>query len=563
MKISPQIPPNITAEQSAVLESLRDSKFYRETFFWIVDKNSKKVPYRQNFAQAKYYMEKSKNDLILKPRKLGFSSEIEGDYLYRCMTLPNQYAVTMSSTHDDTVVHMQRIQRYIETMGSGKVRIEVKLDRESERELRFCETDSYYWTGTAGASTFGRGRDITLLHASEVPHWPDQSVLTSVFEACTPGAARVLESTAKGVGEKFHEMWEEAGDPASGSPWKRHFFAWFEDPANCSEVPPGIKWSSEEIKMQLTYKLSDAQVMWWRLKRNSMADKSLMNQEYPCCAQDAFIASGRHVFSLPNLKVMEDRMKDERGEFLKPLYTGEAVDDKHTSSISLNPDGRLSVWIPPRDRRRYLIAGDVAKGVPGGSFSVASVHDRASWECVAEWRGRIDATKFGNILCDIGYWYNDAVLIPENNNDGKVAIAAIKARGYGHLFQTSDVWGEDETVDYGFPTTEKTKPMIISALRNAIESLSYKENSVVALNELKNSVYDVNGKMVSQIGVKKKDEEKGAHLDCVIARCIAMYALKFLTVDDTYRESARAKRGMVVSSLATSPGGRTGYSGKR
>ena len=534
----------ITTDQSKnILSKLQDSKYYRETFFWIVDPNGEKVPFKQNSAQAKYYAEKSSNDLILKARKLGFSSEIEGDFVHDCMFIPNTNAVTMAHTADDTKVHMNRIQYYLQTMGTREFPFEVSLDTQNERELYFPETNSYYWSGSAGSTRFGRGRDVSRFHGSEVAHWPDQSVLTAVLDARRRGigASRtVLETTANGMGEKFAELWFDAEDSKNDSPWKQHFFAWWMDKMNVLPLPPSrFMLGGEEtkiahmVKQIYGVKLSNEQLYWWRRQRAGMADKTLMAQEHPSYPREAFISSGRHIFNLTNLDVMRKQAND-------PSFVGELEDDENEIRPIANPEGNLTIWKTPREGRKYFMPADVAEGVKDGAWSVAPVFDRASWEVVAELRLRCDPGNFGRSLCTLGEYFNWAVAAPEMNNHGHATLEAMKAKGYPHILKTTDLWPE-EVEKLGFPTDERTKEKAISSLRNAIDDFSYFENSKVAIAEIQAAVRDDNGRMVSERAQSAVGgEKKKLYLDCVITRCIGLYCLKFFTLDETYRDSRQS-----------------------
>jgi len=535
-----------------VNQKIKESKFFRETFFSIVNRDELTVPFIQNKAQAKYYKEQTSDDLILKARKLGFSSEIEGDFLFDCMFKENTNAVTMAHTMDDTHIHMQRIRFYIRSMRRLPTPMEVKLEADSATELYFPEKNSYYWIGTSGAKGFGRGRQITRFHGSEVSHWPDQGVLTGVLNARSKQAKTRLETTAKGM-EKFAEMWFEAEDPNIESPWAQHFFAWWMDQDNVRPVTDKrFAATSEEGRMreavQKLYKitLTDEQINWWRWERSRQSDKALMPQEHPSFPREAFLSSGRHVFPLPKLEIMETRVKD-------PIMVGYLEDDDKAIRPVDDPDGPLTIWIPPREGRRYIIPADLAEGVKDGAFNVAPVMDRSSWEVVAQLRLRSDPGDFGRMLATLGEYYNWSLAIPEMNNHGHACLEAMKAwrgRGYPHILKTTDLW-RDVTEKLGFPTDERTKALTITALRNTIDQLAYVENSPVAIKEMIGAVYNEHGKMVSERSknVVGKDKER-LHLDCVITRMIGMYCLKFLTLDTTYRETNAVQGGILASRVA-------------
>lgn len=539
---------SVTPAEMTTIEKLRDSKYFRETFFSIVNRDEKTVPYIQNKAQGIYYVEQSDDDLILKARKLGFSSEIEGDFLFDCMTKENTNAVTMAHTIDDTKIHMQRIKFYLNSMKLLPTPLKVQLDADSATELYFPEMNSYYWIGTAGATGFGRGRQITRFHGSEVAHWRDQSVLTSVLNARSRHAKTRLETTAKGF-EKFAELWNEGDDPAVKSPWKRHFFAWWMDPDNVLPIFGRFDLTEKELNIQQTVKnlynvtLSNEQFNWYRLEKSRQADKELMPQEHPSFPQEAFLSSGRHFLNQERL-----------AEYVKlceaPTWVGDLSDDGHTVSFIPNPESELKIWKMPRDREMFLISGDVAEGVAGGAYSVAKVFNRSNWEVVAQWRGHCDPGKFGKIMVDMGYFWNNAVLIPELNNHGWATTERIKGEQYPHLLKTSDLWPEDHSgAKDGFPTNERTRVQIFSALSNALDQRTFIDKDVVTIREMQKLIKDERGKVVAQSGF----------MDTTIASAIGLYCLKFLTMDESYREGDERRAPVRVTSLVAKPRGKAGY----
>lgn len=541
--------PKTDAE--ALARCRADPRFFIERFLWIVDQNRKKIPLVLNPPQQRYYRDRTKNDLILKDRKQGFSTLIEALNFHACLFFDNENAVTMSHTWDDTVIHLDRVKYFMETMGLADLKIDVPLDKENQRELFFPHTNSRYWIGTAGSRAFGRGRDITRLHLSELAHYADQTVVTGVMEACVPNAWKAFETTANGVGELFHRLWKEAEDQATESPWKNHFFAWFENPANYAAPPAGIniRLTSAEERMKKKFALDMGQVLWYRAKRAEMADKTLMPQEHPSTAEEAFLSSGMHPFNLEKLDA-----KKKAAKTMPPQNVGYVEDDGQKVNFVANTEGPLRAWKMPRHGRMYLVSSDVAQGVAGGNWSVAEVFDRASWEQVAVFRCRMDPGEWGRALVDLAVFFNNAVLVPELNNHGWATIEAIKAKGYPHLLKTREIWGEKEPEREGFPTDEKRRGLIITALRNCIDDDTVYWNDPVTLGEMETFVQNPD--------TGKFEAQKDCWDDCVIAGGIGVYCLKFLTVDETYNPRARMNAGgMVIQSITGEPSkrSRTGY----
>jgi hypothetical protein len=516
--------------ESDALDKLRDPRFFIERFFWLVDKQRNEVPFKFNPPQVRYFKARTPFDLILKARKEGFSTLIEALWLHACMFNKNVRAVTLSHEMESTKRHFDRVKYFLGTMGFKEQKFAVELDENNQKQISFPFTNSSYWIGTAGAKAFGRGDDITHLHFSEVAHYENQDVLTSALEACVPGAMRVMETTANGVGEAFYSLWKEARQPESESQWKPHFFAWYEDPTNVVDVPAGvpIRLNTVELQMQKTYNLTLEQVLWYRRKRSELPEKEKMPQEHPSNAQEAFLSAGRHVFDLAKLAEKEQRL-------VKPLYVGDLEDDGQKVKLHAHSEGRLRLWKQPRRGASYLIAADVAEGVPDGDWSVAPVLDRNTWEQVGVWRGRVNPGEFGEILVTLARYFNDAVLVPELNNNGWATVERIKALSYPHLLNTKTLWKNDETPRDGFPTNERTKQLAITALRNANDDDTIYINDPVTISEMSTYIQNAN--------TGKLEAQDKCHDDCVMALAIGAYCLGFMTVDATYREDAPQHHG--------------------
>jgi hypothetical protein len=520
---------------------IEDPKTFIESCFRIVDKYTQEVPFIFNSVQTAYYKNRTRADLILKARKEGITAVVSAVWLHACLVLNNTRAVIVSHTEDAAKHLFERVIFFIEHMEAMGQKIPVELGEKTMTHITFPSTNSSFWVGTAGSHAFGRGDDITHLLLSEIAHYQSQTMIDGVLEACVPNAYKVAETTANGVGDLFWRMWQDAADPHSRSPWTRHFYPWFADPTYRIEPPKGVnpQLEDKEIHMMKRLNLDLGQVLWYRAKRAGLADKTVMPQEYPSDENEAFLTSGQHVFDQEKLSSMAKACSD-------PLWIGEVDDDGASVNWVDNPEGNLRVWKMPREGRSYLISADVAEGLSGGDWSVAHVYDRSSWEMVAVWRGRSDPGEFGNTLSALGYFYNDSVVIPELNNHGWATVAKIKSNHYPHLLNTSLLWpenpdGSSSLHKDGFPTNDKTRSLIITAMRNFIDNQTGFIPDITTIRECQTFIRNETGKMEAQ---------KGCFDDCVMASAIAIYCLKFMSLDETYRHDRQQEsREMTVSSV--------------
>ncbi len=521
---------------------MKFKSFIEENFLIDNAETGAYVPFKFNSVQSKYYQIlvneygedlnfSNLREIVLKARKEGFTSLILA--IFASSMILSETAVRfleISYKDDATRQHFRRFKNFILSFVTHDFKAwNSDLDKQIFKstaegaELVLKSNSASFYVGTASTKTGERGGTVQGVLFSEEAHYPNTGIIkaseiidgTSSMVAVDHGMI-FRETTANGFNH-FRTSWNMAKSGELN--YRPRFFGWKE-----FYTPQQF----ESIKL-------------------GFSDKSLIPQEFPDTPSEAFLSSGRPVFNQKRLNVMESRCGDS-------MYKGDLMDDGSKIELIESKQGKLSIWKVPREGRSYLISGDVAKGIIDGAWSVACVFDRSSWEVVAEFRDRLDPGKFGKVMVDLGYFYKNAVLVPENNNHGAATLERIvHTEEYPHVLMTNTLWADDKNPDYGFPTNERTKELIVSALNNAIDQQSYFENSKVAVNEMLGAVRDANGKMVSE----------GGFLDCVITRGIGLYCLKFLTVDETYRDSETRNRSIVVSSTVGRSRERHGSTGYR
>ena len=152
----------------------QDPRQLIESMFWSVDKAGKRVPFKFNAPQAKYYEQyMSPRDDILKARKEGFSSMILAILTCKFLFVPNSVCACVSHRDEDTKRLFEKVYYYIENLP-----FEVTLEKASASRLRIKEMNTDFIIGTAGSKTFGRGDTIHYLHLSEFAHYQNWEILS-------------------------------------------------------------------------------------------------------------------------------------------------------------------------------------------------------------------------------------------------------------------------------------------------------------------------------------------------------------------------------------------------
>ena len=215
----------------------------------LLTKDRRVIPFVLNEVQADYYEHRTPWDIILKPRQLGFTTEICGLFFADCLNTPNTTSVLMA--HDlQSTEQIFQIAKLFWLRLPEEERHRVGVPKyDNRREFYWEKIGSRFLVGTAGSTKFGRGQTINNLHCSEFAFWPKpQEALAALTEAVPTRGRIVIESTANGVGSYFHDLWVETKQRRNR--FTPHYYVWWED--STYQMPP----EAEEVQAW-TWQLRD------------------------------------------------------------------------------------------------------------------------------------------------------------------------------------------------------------------------------------------------------------------------------------------------------------------
>ena len=255
--------------------------------------------------------------LILKGRQQGCSTYVGARFYHR--TTWNKGIRTFILTHEDAATQnlFEMVNRYHEHC---PVFVRPETGAANAKELFFSKLDSGYKIGTAGTKGVGRSSTVQLFHGSEVAFWPNAEAHAAGVLQAVPdeeGTEVILESTANGLGNFFHQRWQDAENGASED--IAIFVPWYWQEEYRKPVPEGFQPTAEEHDYALMYGLELDQVVWRRNKIAELRDAALFKQEYPATAAEAFQSSGHDSYITPE-SVAKARKTD--CEATGPLVVG-------------------------------------------------------------------------------------------------------------------------------------------------------------------------------------------------------------------------------------------------
>lgn len=220
--------------------------------------------------------------LILKGRQQGASTYIQGRFYWKTSLNIGQRALVLTHLGDTTDALFEMTKRYHDLCPEF---LRLRTGLANAKELMFDEVDSGYVVGTAGSRKgLGRGRTFQYLHASEIAFWDNAAEHMAGLGQTVPdeiGSEIIKESTANGVGNLFHQDWQQA--ERGESEYVPIFVPWYWD-TGYQRVPPArFELDGDEQDYMQRYRLSMPQMAWRRNKLVSelYGDVDMFDQEYP------------------------------------------------------------------------------------------------------------------------------------------------------------------------------------------------------------------------------------------------------------------------------------------
>jgi hypothetical protein len=352
----------------AKLRYLRNNlEVYSAHCLKILDKAGTKLPFLFNQAQSfvherleRQLAETGKvRALILKSRQQGVSTYVGARYYHKTSMFHGQRAFIVAHEQKATNNLFSMVKRYHENNPCP-----ISTGATNAQELIFDKLDGGYKLATAGTKDVGRSNTAQLLHGSEFAFWDNAAMhLAGIGNTIgdLPGSEIILESTANGLGNQFHTMWQEA--EAGRGEYIAIFVPWYWQAEYRAKVREDFELSDEDREYMLAYGL-DMEQMQWRANKISTYGRGhewLFDQEYPATAALAFKTSTLNPLISPNAvaRAAATDFRERSGPLIigcDPAGDGEG---KHDRSAIAFRQGRTCFrleWLPD-DWNTMQIAG--------------------------------------------------------------------------------------------------------------------------------------------------------------------------------------------------------------
>lgn len=476
--------------------------------------------------------------LVLKARQLGFSTYTEALIFSRAATQEQHPAMILAHLDTSTAalfamerLFYDRLPPVLRPMLKKSNDTELLFEnptRSQKEKDRSPGLQSSIVCNTAGAGHgIGRGTMLRSLHCSEFAFWRGNKAdtLTGLLQA-VPGEAGtlvVIESTANGF-EEFEKLWEAAS--RGENDFAPIFCGWQENAEYRKPVPPGTVWTEKELVIKERLGLDDEQLAWrrWCIANNCHGDERMFRQEYPGTADEAFLTTGTGVFD--NELVMArkkaapepervgrfaydyDGMRLTNIRWVDAPYGEIKIFGDGGARVKESENGGLSVdWRVP-----YVLAGDTAGD--GSDFFTGKLLDNTTGREKAVLRMPSDEIEYTRQMYCLGMMFNRALMGIECNFT-TYPQRELERLGYPNFYwrERYDTNTNSMARAYGFRTDGRTRPVIISGLKDAFAE--HPENFLDR---------DTLGEMLTFIknDAGRPEAAQGEHDDLVMAHAIAV-----------------------------------------
>tara|TARA_Y100001937_G_scaffold126548_1_gene196096 strand:- start:403 stop:1974 length:1572 start_codon:yes stop_codon:yes gene_type:complete len=415
-------------------------------------------------------MKDNRYNIILKSRQLGISTLSAGYILWNMLFKQDFNCLVIATTQDVAKNLVTKVRVMHDNLPSW---LKGKTLEDNKLSLRFKNGSQVKAVSSTG--TAGRSEALSLLVMDEAAFINGiDEIWTAAQQTLATGGGAIMLSTPNGTGNLFHKTWmdSEAGGKFNGI--KLH-------------------WTAHPERDET-----------WREEQTQLLGEKSAAQECDC----DFITSGHTVVDGPIIQWYDQTYVD---------------DPKEKRGF----DGNYWIWDYPNYTKAYAVVADVARG-DGADYSAFHVLEIESMTQVAEYRGKIGTTEYGNMLISVATEWNNALLVIENANIGWAVIQVAIDKGYENLYYS---YKQDAYIDEnvhlakgydlknkaqkvpGFSTTSKTRPLIISKIETYFREKSPIVKSKRLIDEL--YVFIWNG--------SRAEAQRGYNDDLVMSFGIALW----------------------------------------
>lgn len=398
-------------EVSEYLKCMKDPEYFARTYVKVISLDRGLVAFEPYPYQGKMFQHFNENrfSIVLACRQSGKSISSVIYLLWFALFSPDKTIAILANKAATAREMLARVTLALENLPFF---LQPGCRALNKGSIEFSNNSRIIAAATSGSSI--RGLSVNLLFLDEFAFVQDATTFyTSTYPVVSSGKTSrvIITSTANGVGNQFHRIWE--GAVQGVNEYKPFRVDWWDVPGRDE------KWKKETI---------------------SNTSELQFEQEFG----NSFHGTGNTLINAETLLALKAA---------SPIYTQNGV----------------KVYEKPISDHNYVMTVDVAKG-RNQDFSTFSVIDVTArpFKVVATYRDAlVSPLIFPDVIYKYAKTYNKAYIIVESNDQGSVVCNGLYYDlEYENMFVESAV----KTGAIGATMTKKTKRIGCSNLKDLIES---------------------------------------------------------------------------------------------
>lgn len=394
--------------------------------------------------------------ITLKARQIGWTTLVAGYAFWVAFFQPDRPIVFLSKGEREAMKILAMVTYGHKRLPDWMLARGPRTTRSNQTVLEFDNSSAIESLPSKSDPARGGSYYLAIVDEWAFLENPEEA-WASIEPIVDVGGRAIGLSTAKGWGNFFHSMWVGARTGTNDF------------------VPIFEPWDAR----------GDRSAEWYESKRRSLPEWQL-HQEYPRTEDEAFIQGGNPFFDVEKLAKIEP-VKGREG----------VIVNREFRTFVEQPHGNLEVWDLPVIRDKYVVGADVAEGLEHGDYSSAHVLHVRTGKVVAHWHGHIPPDEYGEILSDLGHFYNKALIGVENNNHGLTTCVALRFHKYPNVFYSRivDERTKRVTPKMGWSTTKKTRPLMLDDLYASLRDGAVEVLDKETIGELRTFIRDENARL--------------------------------------------------------------------
>ena len=434
----------------------RDPEYFIQKYVYIQMTNGGRGKFILYLFQKKllHLLHTRERLIILKSRQLGITTLCAAYALWLMVFKPDQSILALAPDQDKARSILDKIHFAYDELPNWLLD-KAGAKSTEKAKLRITLENGSKAVAASGASKSARGKTATFLVLDEAAFIEEAEELWgSAQQTLSTGGSAVMLSTPNGTSNLFYKLFTAAVEQKAGNEF----------------IPVTLKWNVHPDRDQA-----------WRDRQDAeLGSKRMASQE--CDAE--FLASGDTFVGneiLERIRLNTEPPVEMRG-----------------------PTKAYWIWKYPHEVGNCAVILDTARG--DGDPAGIQVIDLLTGDPVAELTDALSPKELASIGVQISLEYNNALLIVENTGIGESTCSYVKDSGYQNVFyspkgETLDVHQyldkyankNLEDMNCGFTNSSKTRPLILSALLQALTDNAIRIRSTRTEAEFKSFIWK-NGK---------------------------------------------------------------------